>query len=190
MKKIILLILISTLSYFVIAQADSTELGPYEILIDGQWVTPNSGTPPISLNVPIGFDEALISNLEYPNLARRMGIEGITAFKLYIDNEGNTKENQVVVDIGADTEKALKSAISFLPTKWIPAFYENEPVESMILVLVIYSLDDMNPNINSNASYKCFIRTALPNKTWNVAAKPSKVKKTKRKKKKPKTIDL
>lgn len=71
------------------SQEDINSLGIYEIFLDDQWVTPTSGTPPISLN-PELFNSTFISEINYPKQARRMGIEGQTFITIKIDENGNT----------------------------------------------------------------------------------------------------
>ena len=179
MIRIILIVTIAVTSFKSFSQADTTKLGAYEVNINGQWISPESGTPPINLNDLVNFDDVLSSNIKYPNLARRMGIEGTTLISIQIDKDGNTKNKSVILDIGADTKKELNTVLQLLPTKWIPATYNNMPVESSVNILVKYSLANSNSVENSAAFYKCFIASAFSGKTKNVVTIRTKHKKRK-----------
>lgn len=67
---------------------------------------------------PIGGIDAIYNNLEYPEIARRAGIEGVVVIQFVVDQNGNLSEFSVIRDIGGGAAEAAINAIR--ETEWAP----------------------------------------------------------------------
>lgn len=88
---------------------------------------------------PIGGFAALQSNVHYPDLARRAGIEGRVTVYAQISEAGEVISTKVVQSLGDNgCDKAAIEAIK--ATQWIPAKQEDKPVTVWIAVPIQFSL--------------------------------------------------
>ncbi len=67
---------------------------------------------------PLGGLDAIYSNLRYPEIARRAGIEGVVIIQFVVDEHGNVSQFNVLRDIGGGTANAAIEAIQ--QTEWAP----------------------------------------------------------------------
>lgn len=79
-------------------------------------------------------------NLQYPNKARRMGIEGRVFLSAVIEKDGSVTNVQVLKGIGAGCDEEAVRVVSKLPN-WIPAKQRGRPVRSRITVPIIFALN-------------------------------------------------
>lgn len=75
---------------------------------------------------PIGGIQAIYDRLEYPDIARRAGIEGQVIIQFIVDENGNPSDFTVLRDIGAGTGEAAVNAIR--DTEWRPGRQRGRPV--------------------------------------------------------------
>ncbi len=78
---------------------------------------------------------------EYPKLAREKGWEGTVVLKVLVSEEGNPADIAVEKSTGHEAldQAALEAVSSW---KFHPAYYENNPYPSMVLVPVKFALSD------------------------------------------------
>lgn len=185
---IVVILLLSQTSAF--GQLDELKFGFFETYIDNQWIMSSDGIPPTNLNETGDFDWTVISNVSYPDLARRMGIEGNVIMEIIIDKTGQTKSHSIKHHIGADTDKELKKLIPKLPTTWAPASINGEKVDSRILILFRFTLFDIDKIETSDKIYKSYkIRpltttTTIVTKADHIVVYKEKEEKNKKKKSK------
>lgn len=67
---------------------------------------------------PVGGMEAIYDALEYPEMARRAGIEGLVTVQFVVDENGNISDMQVLRGIGGGTDQAAFDAIQSV--EWNP----------------------------------------------------------------------
>ncbi len=67
---------------------------------------------------PLGGLDAIYNNLNYPEIARRAGIEGVVVIQFVVDENGNVSDFTVLRDIGGGTANAAIEAIQ--STEWAP----------------------------------------------------------------------
>ena len=94
--------------------------------------------------VMIGGMAALLKVLEYPELARKAGIEGRAIMSVLVDEKGNTLKVKVLKASGTNIgfEEAAEQAL--LQMKWKPAYQRDVPVKVWISVPVTFKLRDQN----------------------------------------------
>lgn len=94
---------------------------------------------PESYPLPVGGMTALMQAVEYPKSALKDGTEGKVLVEVIIDANGNVKSAVVKTGVRADLDKAALAAIN--KTAWTPALKNNAPVESTIIVPIMFKLD-------------------------------------------------
>ncbi len=87
------------------------------------------------------FYDQVVSNLQYPKQARRMGIEGKVFVEFVIDKEGNLIDPKVVKGIGAGCDVAALKAISVAP-KFKPGTLNGENVKVKMVLPIQFSLGE------------------------------------------------
>ena len=75
---------------------------------------------------------------EYPELARKAGIEGTVWVKILIDRSGNVRDAQILRGIGAGLDEAAVAAL--MNTKYTPAIQNNQPVAVWVAQRIIFNL--------------------------------------------------
>ncbi len=88
---------------------------------------------------PIGGFAAIQRNLEYPEIARKAGVEGRVIVQCVIDEKGNVIRTQVVKSLGNNgCDEAAVAAIK--KTKWKPAMQRDKPVKVQVSIPVVFRL--------------------------------------------------
>ncbi len=92
----------------------------------------------------IGGMAALLKKLEYPELARKAGIEGMVIIGVLVDEKGNSVKTQVLKSDGSKLgfEEAAQKAL--MQMKWKPAFQRDKPVKVWISIPVRFRLKDIS----------------------------------------------
>ncbi len=89
---------------------------------------------------PIGGLQALMKKINYPEEARKKGVEGKVILKVFIDENGNVVKANVLkgIDNGCDKEavRAVKE------TKFTPGIKDGKAVKSYIIIPVLFELQD------------------------------------------------
>ncbi len=75
---------------------------------------------------------------EYPELARKAGIEGTVWVKILIDKKGDVRDAQILRGIGAGLDEAAIKALR--STKYTPAIQNNQPVAVWVAQRIIFNL--------------------------------------------------
>jgi Gram-negative bacterial TonB protein C-terminal len=165
---------------FVHGQDSLRKFNGCEIKIDNKWTKQSQGTQPINQDT-LSFDQAIISNIEYPKQALRMWIEGDVVFSIEIDAAGELTKYTIVKDIGAGTNAATAMVLDKLPTKWTPATFNNTSVESRVNVLVRFHLGQISSFQDTGIYYKSYVVMATGKGRWKALNALALVKKKKSK---------
>ncbi|MCY3713178.1 MAG: TonB family protein [Gemmatimonadetes bacterium] len=75
---------------------------------------------------------------EYPELARKAGIEGTVWVKILIDKQGTVRDAQIMRGIGAGLDEAAIKAL--MSTRYTPAIQNNQPVAVWVAQRIIFNL--------------------------------------------------
>jgi len=88
---------------------------------------------------PIGGFPAIQKNLEYPEIARKAGVEGTVFIKVLVDAKGNVVDTDVIKSLGNNgcDEAAIKAIKS---VKWKPAMQRDKPVKVWVSIPVRFEL--------------------------------------------------
>lgn len=90
----------------------------------------------------IGGMEALASALEYPELARRAGIEGVVIVGVLIDEKGKLLDTKIVKPHGSNAGLEEAAIKGLLKMKWKPAYQRDKPIKVWVAVPVRFRLRD------------------------------------------------
>lgn len=116
---------------------------PEPVTVDEQYAFVAYDEPPVM----IGGMAALLKLLDYPELARKAGIEGRVIMSVLVDEKGNTVKVEVLKSSGTNIgfEEAAEKAL--MQMKWKPAYQRDIPVKVWISVPVTFRLRDPAPTI-------------------------------------------
>ena len=89
---------------------------------------------------PIGGIEALQENIQYPEIAKRAGIEGRVFVKAYIDSTGTVTKSELIRGIGAGCDEAAMEAVKKL--KFTPGLQRGKRVNVQVTVPILFKLDE------------------------------------------------
>lgn len=87
---------------------------------------------------PIGGLQAIQKLIQYPEIAKRAGIQGKVFVKAFIDENGNVISAEVVKGIGGGCDEAALDAI--FKTKFTPGKQRGKPVKVQVTVSVLFQL--------------------------------------------------
>jgi protein TonB len=94
-------------------------------------------TPPF----PIGGQAALAKNVQYPELAKKAGIEGTVIVQAKIALDGTVEEAIILKGLpNTGFDNAALDAVK--RTKWVPAKQRDKDVSVWITIPVAFVLDD------------------------------------------------
>ncbi|MEX0778563.1 MAG: energy transducer TonB [Balneolales bacterium] len=89
---------------------------------------------------PVGGIQAIYNNLEYPDVARRAGIEGRVSVQFTVDANGNVSDATVLRGIGGGADEEAISAI--MNTTWTPGRQRGRPVPVRFVYTVQFRLSN------------------------------------------------
>lgn len=88
---------------------------------------------------PIGGFAAIQSKLQYPEIARKAGVEGRVMVHVQIDENGNVSNTKILVSLGNNgCDEAAVQAIRSV--KWKPAMQRDRPVKVWVAIPVVFKL--------------------------------------------------
>jgi protein TonB len=88
---------------------------------------------------PIGGFAAIQNNLQYPEIARKAGVEGRVVVNVLIDEKGNVVDTKILKSLGNNgCDEAAIAAIKSV--KWKPAKQRDKPVKVWVGIPVVFML--------------------------------------------------
>jgi protein TonB len=87
---------------------------------------------------PIGGLQKIQSRIEYPEIAKRIGIEGKVFVRAFVDETGTVTNAEVVKGIGAGCDEAALDAV--LKTKFNPGKQRGKPIKVQVTVPILFKL--------------------------------------------------
>lgn len=88
---------------------------------------------------PIGGFTAIQKKLQYPEIARKAGVEGRVYVNVLIDQKGNVVDTKILKSLGNNgCDEAAVSAIKAV--KWTPAKQRDKPVKVWVGIPVVFKL--------------------------------------------------
>jgi protein TonB len=88
--------------------------------------------------VPIGGLESILSRLQYPEIAKRAGVQGRVYVLAYINEKGEVVRAEVVKGIGAGCDEEAVKAV--LGSKFKPGMQRGKPVKVKISIPIRFQL--------------------------------------------------
>lgn len=92
-----------------------------------------------------GWSNYLLSNLKYPEEARKMGIEGTVIVVFVINKDGSIRDAEILRGIGAGVDEEAMRVVTESPD-WTPAYQRGRAVASRMRLPVRFSLGDSEFN--------------------------------------------
>ena len=87
---------------------------------------------------PIGGLQEIQRKIQYPEIAKRAGIEGKVFVRAFVDENGNVVSAEIVKGIGAGCDEAAQDAI--IKTKFSPGKQRGKPIKVQVIVPVLFKL--------------------------------------------------
>ncbi len=92
--------------------------------------------------------EFIAANLEYPEQAKRMGIEGKVFVQFVVDTDGSIKAVEVVKGIGEGCDNNAAKVVESLPA-WKPGIQRGHPVKVRMILPITFKIDQENKSSSS-----------------------------------------
>lgn len=89
---------------------------------------------------PIGGIQAIQKLIEYPEIAKRAGIEGKVYVLAYVNMKGIVEKTEIIKGIGGGCDEAAENAVKH--TKFSPGKQRGKPVNVRVMIPVIFRLTD------------------------------------------------
>ena len=86
----------------------------------------------------VGGPEALVRNLVYPEIAQRVGHQGIVVVTAYVDETGSVVRAEVLSGIGLGCDEAAVAAL--MKTKFHPATQRGKPVKVKLTIPIRFRI--------------------------------------------------
>ena len=87
---------------------------------------------------PIGGLQGIQRKIQYPEIAKRAGVEGKVFVRAFVDENGNVVNAEIVKGIGAGCDEAALDAV--LKTKFTPGKQRGKPIKVQVTVPVLFRL--------------------------------------------------
>lgn len=87
---------------------------------------------------PIGGIEGIMKRIEYPEFAKRAGIQGLVFVEAYVDENGDVQKTELRKGIGAGCDEEAVKAVT--ATKFTPGRQRGKPVKVRITVPIRFVL--------------------------------------------------
>ena len=89
---------------------------------------------------PIGGVLGIQKRIEYPEIAKRAGVQGKVYIKAYVDEKGDVKNAEVLKGIGAGCDEAAVKAV--MQTKFKPGKQRGKPVKVQVSIPIRFVLSN------------------------------------------------
>ncbi|MCI0706341.1 MAG: energy transducer TonB [Ignavibacteriae bacterium] len=87
---------------------------------------------------PIGGLAAIQKLVDYPEMAKRAGVEGIVTVVAFVDENGNVVKTEILKSIGAGCDEAAQYAVA--NTKFMPGKQRDKAVKARVAIPVRFRL--------------------------------------------------
>ncbi len=87
---------------------------------------------------PIGGLQGIQKLIQYPEIAKRVRVEGKVFVRAFVDENGNVVNAEIVKGIGGGCDEAALEAI--LKTKFTPGKQRGKPIKVQVTIPVLFKL--------------------------------------------------
>lgn len=87
---------------------------------------------------PIGGIAGIQSKIEYPEIAKRAGVQGRVYVKAYVDEQGNVQKVELIKGIGAGCDEEAMKAVQ--ATQFKPGKQRGKPVRVQVSIPILFRL--------------------------------------------------
>ena len=89
---------------------------------------------------PIGGIKEIAKNVEYPESAKKDGVQGKVIVKAFVDKNGNVTKTMIITSLNSDCDEAAETAIK--KTSFKPAQIDGKNVDAEVTIPIMFKLDD------------------------------------------------
>lgn len=89
----------------------------------------------------VAFNKRLKNNIQYPAAARRAGLEGVVYIKVVVTKEGALTDFEIVKGISKEIDLEALRLIKADAKNWKPGMQNGKPVNSQLILPVLFKLD-------------------------------------------------
>jgi periplasmic protein TonB len=82
----------------------------------------------------------VLKNLKYPEMAKRMGIEGKVWVTFIVEKDGSISTIKITRGVNADLDREAIRIVSLFP-KWSPGMQNGRTVKSQFVIPIPFKLD-------------------------------------------------
>lgn len=97
---------------------------------------------------PVAWSKFLKANLNYPEQAKRLGVQGAVYLSFTVEKDGAINDVMISRGIGAGCDEEAVKALLASP-KWIPAKLNGEVVKSKMAIRIVFK-DGNQPAVNES----------------------------------------
>ena len=113
-------------SYFIVMEGAKTETIPNQ--------------EPILIGGVSSYFRHVLENMKYPSNARTRGTQGKVTVSAIITSEGIMKDTKILKGLGDGCDEEALRVINSFESEWIPGMYNNEKVDVVIVLSVVFKL--------------------------------------------------
>ncbi|MEO0727801.1 MAG: energy transducer TonB [Bacteroidota bacterium] len=98
------------------------------------------------------LNKFIYRNLEYPEEAKRLGLEGTTVISFIVNKDGSVSDVEIVTDPGAGMGEAAAVVVRSMPAKgirWVNLSTRGRPVRVQMQIPVHFRLSDLEEDDSS-----------------------------------------
>jgi len=99
---------------------------------------------------PIGGIKSIQEKIDYPEIAKRAGIEGRVFVKAFINEKGNVKKTEIIKGIGGGCDQEAIKAV--METKFKPGRQKGKGVNVQVTIPILFKLESKTTNLNETDS--------------------------------------
>lgn len=112
----------------------------------------NHGIMPMFQGGEEKMSQKILVNLEYPQEAKAMGIQGKVYVTFVVEKDGSMSNEQVFMGIGGGCDEEALRVVRMLDGKWSPGTIDGKPVRFLYTIPIRFTLDKSSVN-NSSVAY-------------------------------------
>ena len=124
----------------LIFNKEGKQFGNYKVIVDGKPTDIVPDTPPIFIGGQSSYDRFITNNLKYPSDSKSKGIEGRQFVLVSLSKQGDILNASIYRSISPDIDQEALRLINKLPKAWIPAKHQNEDVDVLVGLPVLFRL--------------------------------------------------
>jgi len=125
----------------LIFNKERKQFGIYKLNSDGNLIEIEPDMHPLFIGGRARYDRFIKNNLKYPKNSKSKGTEGRQIVIVLLSKQGEILEKRIYRPISADIDEEALRLINELPKEWIPAKHQNEAIDVIVGLPVLFRLN-------------------------------------------------